>query len=56
LVHISAYDSTLHYYSGGSMTFTKGGSQAAMTAYGGGNGDGSTSVFWQSGGFLSRRT
>jgi hypothetical protein len=50
LVHISAYDSTIHYYSGGGMTFTKGGSQVAMTAFGGGNGDGNTS-FWQSAGF-----
>src|SRR4051812_20771148 len=49
LVHVSAFHDVASYHSGGSMTFTKGGSQVAMTNYAA-IAD-SASSGWQSAGF-----
>jgi len=45
VVHVSAAHNTANYFSGGSMTFTKGGAQVAMTSAGG-FGDSAGSSAW----------
>lgn len=50
LAHVSAFNGTANTFSGGSMTFTKGAAQVAMTSFGGGSADSNTG-FWQSAGF-----
>lgn len=50
IVHISAFNGLPHYFSGGSMSFTKGGVATPMVSYGGGAADSNVSA-WQSAGF-----